>query len=73
VNAVTGLLISCGLLAVVLVAVWLLAPVANRLAERTQIEQERQEASWRIHQQATQAFGQMLEAARRGQRKEGGR
>jgi uncharacterized protein (UPF0261 family) len=72
VNAVTGLIISCGLLAVALVALWLMAPVANRLAERTRIEQERQVAAWRIHQQATQAFGQMLEAAR-GQREEGER
>lgn len=72
-NTMVGLIISCGLLAFVLVAIWLLAPVANRLAERTRIEQERQEASWRIHQQATRAFGQMLEAARRGEREEGGR
>lgn len=54
-------------------AIALVVPAAGRLAERTRIEKERQDAAWRIHQQATQAFGQMLDAARRGEREEGGR
>lgn len=53
-------------------AIALAVPAAGRLAERTRIEKERQDAAWRIHQQATRAFGQMLDAAR-DQREEGGR
>lgn len=58
----------------VILLVWLLRPmvdeVLQRAQERARIEREVQRASWRIHQQATQAFGQMLDAARQAQRQE---
>lgn len=41
-----------------------LAPAMGQAVERARIEREVAEASWRIHNQATQAFGQMLDAAR---------
>jgi hypothetical protein len=42
----------------------LLLPAATQAIERVRLEREAAEASWRIHQQATEAFSQMLEAAR---------
>ncbi|HYI61536.1 MAG TPA: hypothetical protein VEW93_06995 [Acidimicrobiales bacterium] len=48
----------------VLLGVRLLLPVVNEANEEARIQRETQAASWRIHQSATQAFGDMLEAAR---------
>ncbi len=48
----------------VLLGVAVLLPVANEAVERARIEREAQEASWKIHQQATHAFGRMLDATR---------
>lgn len=45
-------------------------PSVSREMERRQVEREAQEASFRIHQQATRAFGQMLDAARTTERQE---
>lgn len=47
-------------------------PSVSREIERQRVEREAQEASFRIHQQATRAFGQMLEAARKAERREEG-
>lgn len=52
------------LLLLFMAAVWFLLPVVSQVAERTRIDREAQEASWKIHQQATKAFGAMLDAAR---------
>jgi hypothetical protein len=49
--------------AMVLVA-RLLVPAVSEASERIRIQREAQAASWRIHQQAAAAFGQMLDAAR---------
>lgn len=46
-------------------------PSVSREIERQRVEREAQEASFRIHQQAARAFGQMLEAAREAERREG--
>lgn len=46
---------------------WLL-PAASKAAEELRIETEVQDASWRIHQRATNAFGEMLQAARDAER-----
>ena len=48
----------------VLVGVALLVPVVDEARERARIEAETADASWKIHQQATSAFGQMLDTAR---------
>lgn len=48
----------------VLLGVAVLLPVASEAVERARIEREAQEASWKIHQQATQAFGRMLDTTR---------
>lgn len=53
------------LIALVVTAAWFLLPAASQAAERARVEREAQEASWRIHQRASQAFGEMLDAARR--------
>jgi hypothetical protein len=45
-------------------------PSVSREMERQRVEREAQEASFRIHQQATRTFGQMLEAAREAERRE---
>lgn len=50
--------------AVVLAAVWVLLPAVSAASEGVRIQRETQEASWRIHQHAAAAFGQMLDAAR---------
>lgn len=47
-------------------------PSVSREIERQRVDREAQEASFRIHQQATHAFGQMLEAARKAERREEG-
>ena len=52
------------LLAVIIVGIAMLLPVASEAAERVRVEREVAEASWKIHQQATTAFGQMLGSAR---------
>lgn len=51
----------------VLLGVALLLPAVSEAEERARVEREAQEASWRIHQHATQAMGQMLSAARDSQ------
>ncbi len=51
----------------VMAAVALVLPAATKAVERARVEREVTEASWRIHQQATQAFGEMLEAARQAE------
>ena len=55
-----------GMLALgVLVVTWAVyAPSAAELAEKARLHDEAQKASWRMHQQATQAFAQMLEVSR---------
>lgn len=59
------------LLAVVLgVAAMAVVPPTVSAIERHRIRRELLEASWRIHQQATAAFGQMLAAAREAQSEE---
>lgn len=64
-----ALVVFFGLVAVVLllvvVAFALVAPAATEAVERARIEREAQHASWLIHQQATKAFGDMLDASRR--------
>lgn len=47
-----------------LIGLVLLEPAASQAVERARLERATAEASWRIHHQATQAFGQMLDAAR---------
>lgn len=59
------------LFTVIVVAVWLLLPVVSQASERARVERETHEASWRIHQRANQAFGEMLDAARRPDDTEG--
>ena len=60
---ILGVLVLLGL--VLLVAFVLVLPnMRAAAAERARIEREVQTASWQIHQQATHAFGQMLDAAR---------
>lgn len=46
-------------------------PSVSREIERQRVEREAQAASFRIHQQATRAFGQMLDAAREAENREG--
>lgn len=58
------------LVAVVVGGVCLLLPTATQAFERVRLEREAAEASWRIHQQATEAFGQMLDAARQSDRED---
>ncbi len=57
-------LIILGVLAAMVALAALLLPAATEVRERARIDQEAQDASYRIHQQATEAFGRMLEAAR---------
>ena len=48
-----------------LVVTWAVyAPSAAELAEKARLHDEAQKASWRMHQQATQAFAQMLDVLR---------
>jgi hypothetical protein len=48
-----------------LVVTWAVyAPSAAELAEKARLHDEAQKASWRMHQQATQAFAQMLDVSR---------
>lgn len=51
-----------------LIGLVLLAPAASQAVERVRLERETAEASWRIHQAATTAFGRMLDAARQTER-----
>ncbi len=73
-SVLTGVLALIGLMVVVGVGLFLLAiaflPSVSAAHERSRAERESQEASWRIHQQATQAFGQMLESARQEDRED---
>ena len=62
---VAGIGLAIGFVASAIGSAW------TRASERARIEREAAEASWRIHQRATQAFGQMLEAARQQQAAEG--
>lgn len=59
------------LVAAVVGGACLLLPAATQAVERVRLEREAAEASWRIHQQATEAFGQMLDAARQAEHEEG--
>lgn len=52
----------------VLLGVVLMLPAVSEAQERVRIEPDAQEASWRIHGQATRAFGQMLQASREAER-----
>ena len=48
-----------------LVVTWAVyAPSAAELAEKARLHDEAQKASWQMHQQATQAFAQMLDVSR---------
>ena len=40
------------------------APSAAELAEKARLHDEAQKASWRMHQQATRAFSEMLDVSR---------
>lgn len=48
---------------IVLGVAWLL-PAASQATEELRIQREAEAASWRIHQRATSAFGEMLKVAR---------
>ena len=50
--------------ALILVGVALLVPVVDEARQRARIDAETADASWKIHQQATSAFGEMLDTAR---------
>lgn len=50
--------------ALILLGVALMVPVVDEARERARIEAETADASWKIHKQATEAFGQMLDTAR---------
>lgn len=68
VTAATVLLVLVGAVVVVgLVAAAIAAvlPSLTEAMERLRIEREAAEASWDIHARATEAFGQMLDLARR--------
>lgn len=69
-TALLCLLVPLLIVGVVLAGVWLLLPLVGEALTRVRIEREAAEASWRIHQQATRAFGEMLEAARQDPRGE---
>lgn len=49
----------------VVLAVRLVLPAVSEVSEWIRIQREAHAASWRIHQHATAAFAQMLDAARR--------
>ena len=62
---------ACALsLVLVVLAVRLLVPAVSEASERIRIQREAKEASWRIHQHAAAAFGQMLDAARHAEAQE---
>lgn len=65
-----GLVVFLGVVAIGLMVAFV--PSVSREIERQRVEREAQEASFRIHQQATRAFGQMLDAAREAGRREEG-
>ena len=56
--------------AVMLVLAISFVPSISASVEQARVERESQEASWRIHQQATRAFGQMLDAARKAEKED---
>ena len=58
------LLCLAGMLAMVVLGLVAMLPSISKATERARVEREVQEASWRIHQQATRAFGQLLTTAR---------
>ena len=64
------LVLAIILVAAVVGGACLLLPAATQAMERVRLEREAAQASWRIHQQATEAFGQMLDAARQADREE---
>lgn len=68
-------LVAAGALACVAMLIFLAAvlalPAISEAVERARVDREAQEASWRIHQQATRAFGRMLDAARDDENREG--
>lgn len=57
-------LITVGVTLLVLVGVALMVPAATEASERIRLQRETQDAAWEIHSQATNAFGDMLHAAR---------
>lgn len=65
-----GLVVLLGVVIVGFAVAFL--PSVSREIERQRVEREAQEASFRIHQQATRAFGRMLDAARKAERREEG-
>lgn len=65
--AVGAFIVFMGVVLLALVAV---LPAVTEAAERARVEREVAEASWRIHQQATNAFAQMLHVARQAGRRE---
>ena len=67
--AFIGALVLLGSIA--LVAAFVFSPDFRADVERARLDQERLDASWRIHQQATAAFGKMLQAARDAERERG--
>jgi hypothetical protein len=50
-----------------LTLVVLFLPTPKCTQEQVRLEREAADASWRIHQQAIDAFGQLLDAARSGE------
>ncbi len=70
-NTVIELLVLFIILVVAVVGgAYLLMPAVTQAVERVRLEREAAEASWRIHQQGTEAFGQMLDAAREADRRD---
>lgn len=57
-----GVLVTLAVLLVTALA--LVGPSLAEAAERARLEREAQAASWRIHQQASRAVTEMLEATR---------
>jgi type IV secretory pathway TrbL component len=64
------LLVLAVFVSLIVLAVALLMPAVSEAVERVRIEREAAEASWKIHQGATAAFGQMLKAAREAEAQE---
>jgi hypothetical protein len=61
---VVGFLVVLALLGCVALLVCVVLDEIETSAERARVERATAEASWQIHQRATAAFAQMLEAAR---------
>ena len=61
---VAVVLLTFGVTLLVLVGVALMVPAATEASERIRLQRETQDAAWEIHSRATDAFGEMLHAAR---------